>query len=85
MLCLPVLSITNLIGLGFRAYKTESPLFFFTVWGIIIISKKRFFLLRVGIMHVFSCICICGVPRKLFENEAIRPSVLTLSEGPVKL
>ena len=40
--------------------------------------------LNMGITHVFSCINICGVPRKLFEHEAIRPSVQTSSEGPGK-
>ena len=32
----------------------------------------------------FSCINICRVPRKLFEHEAVRPSVQTSSEGPGK-
>ena len=30
---------------------------------------------NIGITHVFSCINICRVPRKLFEREADRPSV----------
>ena len=30
---------------------------------------------NIGIIHVFSCINICRVPRKLFEHEADRPSV----------
>ena len=30
---------------------------------------------NIGITHVFSCINICRVPRKLFEHEAVRPSV----------
>ena len=38
----------------------------------------------IGITHVFSCINICRVPRKLFEHEAFRPSFQTLSEGPGK-
>ena len=38
----------------------------------------------IGITHVFSCINICQVPRKLFERVAVRPSVQTLSEGPGK-
>ena len=29
----------------------------------------------IWITHVFSCINICWVPRKLFEHEAVRPSV----------
>ena len=39
---------------------------------------------NIGITHVFSCINICRVPKKLFEHEAIRPSVQTSSEGPGK-
>ena len=27
---------------------------------------------NIGITHVFSCINICWVPRKLFEHEAVR-------------
>ena len=38
----------------------------------------------IEIIHVFSCINICRVPRKLSEHEAIRPSVQTPSEGPGK-
>ena len=38
----------------------------------------------IGITHVFSCINICRVPRKLFEHEAFRPSFQTSSEGPSK-
>ena len=41
-------------------------------------------LATLGITHVFSCINICRVPRKLFEHEAVRPSVQTSSEGPGK-
>ena len=33
----------------------------------------------------FSCINICWVPRKLFEHEAVRPSVQTLSEDPASV
>ena len=40
--------------------------------------------LNIGIAHVFSCIDIRRVPRKLFEHEAVRPSVQTSSEGPGK-
>ena len=32
----------------------------------------------------FSCINICRVPMKLFEHEAVRPSVQTSSQGPGK-
>ena len=32
---------------------------------------------NIGITHVFSCINICRVPRKLFEYEVVRPSVQT--------
>ena len=39
---------------------------------------------NIGITHVFSCINICRVSRKLFEHEAVRPSVQTSSEGPGK-
>ena len=39
---------------------------------------------NIGITHVFSCINNCRVPRKLFEHQASRPSVQTLSEGPGK-
>ena len=38
----------------------------------------------IVIAHVFSCINICRGPRKLFEREAIRLSVLTSSDGPAK-
>ena len=38
----------------------------------------------IGITHVFSCINICHPPRKLFEHEAVRPSVQTSSKGPCK-
>ena len=31
--------------------------------------------MNIGIIHVFSCINICRVPRMLFEHEADRPSV----------
>ena len=30
----------------------------------------------------FSCINICLVPKKLFEHEAVKPSVQTSSQGP---
>ena len=40
--------------------------------------------LNIGITHVFSGINICQVPRKLFEHEAVRPSVQTSSKGPDK-
>ena len=40
--------------------------------------------LNIGITHVFSCINICRIPRKLFEHEAVRPSVQISSEGPGK-
>ena len=39
---------------------------------------------NIGIIHVFSCINICRVPRKLFEHEAARPTVQTSSKGPGK-
>ena len=39
---------------------------------------------NIGITHVFSCINICRLPRKLFENEAVRPSVQASPEGPGK-
>ena len=39
---------------------------------------------NIGITHVFSCVNICRVPRKLFEHKAVRPSVQTPSEGPGK-
>ena len=38
--------------------------------------------IMIGTTHVFSCINICRVPRKLLEHEAVRPSVQTSSEGP---
>ena len=38
----------------------------------------------IGITHILSCINICRVLRSLFEHEAMRPSVQTLSEGPGK-
>ena len=39
---------------------------------------------NIGIVYVFSCINIWRVPRKLFEQEAARPSVQTSSEGTGK-
>ena len=39
---------------------------------------------NIEITHVFSCINICRVPRKLFEHETVRQSVQTSSEGPGK-
>ena len=36
---------------------------------------------NIGITHDFSCINICLVPRKLFENEADRSSAQTSTEG----
>ena len=41
-------------------------------------------MVNIGITHVFSCINICLVTRKLIEHEAVRPSVQTSSEGPGK-
>ena len=38
----------------------------------------------IGITHVFSCINICRVPRKVFEYEAVRLSAQTSPEGPGK-
>ena len=37
---------------------------------------------NVGIIHVFACIKICRVSRKLFELEAARPRVQTSSKRP---
>ena len=48
------------------------------------IHCKLFILKNIEITHVFSCISICRVPRKLFEHEAVMPSVQTSSEGPGK-
>ena len=56
----------------FNNYKIKSSRFCLKIYYII------------GITHVFSCINICQVPRKLFEHEAFRPSVQTSSEGPGK-
>ena len=50
-------------------------------------DKTRFYfkdLKNIGITHVFSCINICRVPRKLFGHKVVRPSVQTLSKGPGK-
>ena len=38
----------------------------------------------IGIAHVFSCINVYPVSRKLFEHEAVRPIVQTSSKGPGK-
>ena len=38
----------------------------------------------IGIKHVFSCINICQVPRKLFEQETDRPGGQISSVGPGK-
>ena len=38
----------------------------------------------IGITHVFSCINICRVPRKVFQHEVDRPSAQTSPEGPGK-
>ena len=37
---------------------------------------------NIGITHVFSCINICWVPRKLFGHEADRTSAQTYPKGP---
>ena len=39
----------------------------------------------IGIIHVFSCINICRVPRMLFELEADRPSVQHHPRDPVSV
>ena len=49
------------------------------------INVGIFSLDTIGITHVFSCINICRVPRKLFEREAVRPSVQTSSEDPANV
>ena len=41
-------------------------------------------MINTGITHVFSRINFYPVPRKLFEQEAVRPSVQTSSKGPGK-
>ena len=48
------------------------------------VKLAKMFIANIGITHVFSCINICRVPRKLFEHEAARPSVQTSSKGPGK-
>ena len=48
------------------------------------VSPVRYYNQIIGITLVFSCINICRVSRKLFEHEAVRPSVLISSEGPDK-
>ena len=55
-------------------------------WGLLINTweQQRFMFCNIEITHVFSCINICRVPMKLFEHEAVRPSVQTSSEGPAK-
>ena len=53
---------------------------YFVVVVVFLLEK----LYNIGITHVFSCINICRVPRKLFEHKAVRPSVQTSSEGPGK-
>ena len=40
------------------------------------------YVVNIGITHVFSCINICQVPRKLFEHEDVRPSVQTSPNDP---
>ena len=44
----------------------------------------RYFEACIGITHLFSCINICQVLRKLFEHKANRPRVQTFPEGPGK-
>ena len=45
---------------------------------------KRYQVFIIGITHVFSCINISPVPRKLFEHEADRRSAQTSPKGPDK-
>ena len=40
--------------------------------------------INIGVTHVFSCINICWVLRKLFEHMADRPSAQSFPEGPGK-
>ena len=39
----------------------------------------------IGIIHDFSCINICRVPRMLFEHEADRPSVQHHQSDPASV
>ena len=43
-------------------------------------AYEKVFRLNIGIRHVFSCINICRVPRKLFEHKATRSSAQTSPE-----
>ena len=38
----------------------------------------------MGIIHGFSCINICRVPKKSFKEEAAEPSIQASSETPEK-
>ena len=46
--------------------------------------QPQFKLFIIGITHLFSYINISGVPRKLFEHKADRPSAQTSLKGPSK-
>ena len=39
----------------------------------------------IGITHVFSCVNILTVRRKLFDHEAIRPSVQNCPRDPASV
>ena len=43
-----------------------------------------YFTINIGTTHVFSCINMCQVSRKVFEHEANRTSAQTSTEGPGK-
>ena len=57
--------------------KIDKPLVAYKFWGNVTY-------LTIGITHVILCINICRVPRKLFEQVNVRPSVQILSEGLYK-
>ena len=54
-------------------------MFYFNVHQSVLVDS------HIGITHVFLCINICQVPRKLFEHEATRPECSKLSQGTLQM
>ena len=67
---------------SYRIFECHAFMIFFTSEFIERDYLKAF--TNIGITHVFTCINICRVQEKLFEHEAVRPSVHISFEGPGK-
>ena len=69
-------------GCGFLLFMACKRL---CLWHIVLIVFLFMVNENIGIIHVFSCINICRVPRKLFEHEAARPNVQTFPRYPANV